>query len=325
VQLQLASEPTGPITLTFTGITDFSGNLPVSASVSVAAVELVNADIGDPALPDPAWPGSMWSDGAGAYTISCQGSDIWNSSDGFNFSYESKTNDFDVAVRQISFTKVSNWSKGGLMVREDLGLTSRNWNIVNDPTSADGVNSIDGSGAGANTVEANCRSTNFQASLGWATGPGTIPAYPNAWVRLKRTGQVLQSFWSSNGVDWSREGLVDVSTNANGPLPAAVYVGICCTAHNNNSTAATVLNYYYTASFANYNSAFVAAPPSTNATLKASLSGANLSISWTPAGGTLQSSPTLGAGAVWTPVAGAGNPATIPLSGGGDKFYRVGP
>lgn len=323
VQLQLAAEPTGPITLTLTGITDFSGNAPVSSTLSVSTVELTNADIGDPASPDPAWPGYMWSDGPNAYTIQCQGSDIWNAADGFNFSYESKTNDFDVVVRQISFVKVSNWSKGGLMVREDLTLTSRDWNIVNDPTSADGVTSIDGSGTGANTVECNARAATSAASGGWGTAPGTVPAYPNAWVRLKRTGQMLAGYWSSNGVDWVREALTDWSTNAQGPMPASVYVGICCTAHNNNSTAATVLNYYYTGSFANYNSAFV--PPQNNqATLKASLSGANVSISWTPTGGTLQSSSTLGAGATWTPV-GTANPTTVPLSGVGAKFYRVGP
>jgi len=322
VQLQLAAEPTGPITLTLTGITDFSGNAPVTSTLSVATVELVNSDIGDPAAPDPAWPGYMWSDGANAYTIQCQGSDIWNTADGFNFSYESKTGDFDVAVRQISFTKVSNWSKGGLMVREDLGLTSRNWNIVNDPTSADGANSIDGSGTGANTVECNARISTSAASGGWATGPGTVPAYPNAWVRLKRTGQQLAAFWSSNGVDFVQEALTDWSTNAQGPMPATVFVGLCCTAHNNNSTAATVLNYYYTASFDHYGP-FVQSVP-TQATLKASLSGNNISISWTPAGGTLQSSPTLGTGATWTPV-GAANPATVPLSGGSAKFFRVGP
>jgi hypothetical protein len=324
VQLQLAGEPTGPITLTLTGITDFSGNAPVTSTLSVETLELVNADIGDPSLPDPAWPGSMWSDGPNAYTIQCQGSDIWNTADGFNFSYESKTNDFDVAVRQVSFTKVSNWSKGGLMVREDLTLTSRDWNIVNDPTSADGVNAIDGSGTGANTVECNTRPATSAASVGWGTGPATVPAYPNAWVRLKRTGQQLAGYWSSNGVDWVREALTDWSTNSQGPMPAAVYVGICCTAHNNNSTAATVLNYYYTASFANYNSSFVATTNNAQATLKASLSSGNVSISWTPAGGTLQSSSTLGAGATWTPV-GTANPTTVPLSGVGAKFYRVGP
>jgi hypothetical protein len=327
VQLQLAAAPTAGATLTLSGITDFSGNAPASATVQVdTTVPLINADIGDVSVPDPAWPGYMWLDGTNAYSISTQGSDIWNNADGFNFSYESKTGDFDVVVRQKTFTKVSNWSKGGLMVREDLTSGSRDWNIVNDPTSADGVNAIDGSGNGANTVECNARVAASGASAGWANGPATIPAYPNAWVRLKRAGQVLTAYWSTNGTVWTQEAATDWSTNAAGPMPAAVFVGICCTAHNNNSVTATILNYYYSASFDNYNSSFVAStnPPPGQATLSAKLSGGNVVISWSPAGGTLQSSPNLGTGATWTPV-GTANPATVPISGANDKFFRVGP
>jgi PA14 domain len=323
VQLQLSQTPTGPVTVTLTGITDFSGNAPASTTVTANAAGLVNADIGDPTLnpPDPSWPGYMWSEGPGAYSVSTQGSDIWGTGDGFNFSYESKTNDFDVVVRQVSFTKVSNWSKGGLMVREDLTPGSRNWNIVNDPTTA-GAPAIDGSGQGANLVECNTRPAAGAASVGWDT-TRPAPTYPNAWVRLKRTGQTLTAFASSNAVDWTQQAYTDWTTNSAGPMPAALYVGICATAHNNNAVDATVLNYYYNASFANYNSSFIPTPPSNNPKLTASISGGNIVISWAPAGGTLQSSPSVGTGAVWTP-AGTANPATIPISGTA-KFFRVGP
>lgn len=324
VQLKLNTAPTGPVTLTISGMSDYSGNALVSTTGNVALGGLVNNDIGDFTIPDPAWSGSLWRDGTNAYTVQCQGSDIWNANDGFNFSYETKTGDFDVAVRQVSFTKVSNWSKGGLMAREDLTMGSRNWNVVNDPTSADGIQATDASGTGANTVESNCRPTNGMASIGWALpNTGTVPAYPNAWVRLKRTGQILQSYWSSNGVQWVQQGLADVSTNVNGPLPASMYVGICCTAHDNNSVTATDLNYYYTASFADYNSSYIAPTNATPASLKASLSGNTIVISWTPSGGTLYSSPTVGQGASWTTV-GTANPANVPVSGSA-KFFRVGP
>ncbi len=66
----------------------------------------------------------------------------------------------------------------------------------------------------------------------------------------------------------------------------------------------------------------VAAPA--NPKLSATLSGSNIVITWAPAGGTLQSSTSVGAGATWLPV-GTANPATIPLSGSVNKFFRVGP
>ena len=46
----------------------------------------------------------------------------------------------------------------------------------------------------------------------------------------------------------------------------------------------------------------------------------HLVISWTPAGNTLYSSPTLGAGATWTAV-GTSNPATVPITGTAQFFY----
>ncbi len=45
------------------------------------------------------------------------------------------------------------------------------------------------------------------------------------------------------------------------------------------------------------------------------------SISWTPAGGTLQESSAVGAGAVWTNV-GTANPAAVTF-GAGNKYYRI--
>jgi hypothetical protein len=55
--------------------------------------------------------------------------------------------------------------------------------------------------------------------------------------------------------------------------------------------------------------------------LSATRSGTNIVITWT-GGGTLEFSPTLGAGATWTAVAGASSPATVPI-GAANGFYRV--
>jgi hypothetical protein len=316
VQLQLAQEPTGPITLTLSGITDFSGNTPVATTLSVATVPLVNADIGDVSVPDPAWPGAMWVDGPGEYTVIAQGSDIWGTGDAFNYSYESKTGDFDVVVRQISDTEgLSASSKGGLMVREDLTASSRNWGMNNQPKT------------GANSTESNTRPSAGAATVSWSTGPTTSPAFPNAWVRIKRTGQILQAFWSTNANadTWTLQAVIDVSTNAAGPLPASVYVGIDTCAHANDATTATVFRNYYTGVYANYNSAYVASTNATAPRLSASISGNKVTISWSPAGGTLQSSPKVGTGATWTTVPNATNPMTVTISGTSDAFYRVKP
>jgi hypothetical protein len=59
------------------------------------------------------------------------------------------------------------------------------------------------------------------------------------------------------------------------------------------------------------------------AKLSAFISGDSIVISWTPPGGTLQSSPSLGAAETWSTV-GTTNPATVPMSGN-SVFFRVVP
>jgi hypothetical protein len=62
--------------------------------------------------------------------------------------------------------------------------------------------------------------------------------------------------------------------------------------------------------------------PSGGAAITVTRTGNTLSIAWTPAGGTLESSTSLGATANWTPV-GSANPATITIGNGQAVFYRV--
>jgi hypothetical protein len=65
-----------------------------------------------------------------------------------------------------------------------------------------------------------------------------------------------------------------------------------------------------------------AVTPGVGITLSAARSGNTLTISWTPSGGTLQSTTVLPAPAGgWTDV-GTANPATITI-GTGNSFYRV--
>jgi hypothetical protein len=59
------------------------------------------------------------------------------------------------------------------------------------------------------------------------------------------------------------------------------------------------------------------------AKLSASISGNSIVISWTPTGGTLQSSPSFGVGETWSTV-GTANPATVAISGNA-KFFRIVP
>jgi hypothetical protein len=318
--LAVSGNITPPITVKINSLNGLGGGLPVAnTSIALSTPELMDTDIGVPGV-DPGVPGMMYVEGPNAYTIVCEGSDIWNTSDGFNFAYELKTNNFDVVVRVKDNDKhTSNWAKAGLMVRETLDPGSRDWNIVNDPVSSDGIDAPDNSGYGANAVECNARTTADTATAGWDFNPRPVPQYPNAWVRLTRVGNLLSAYISTNGTSWTLQATNDPTiVGADTPLPAVVYVGICTTAHNNDLAGASPLIYLDTVDYENYNSSYVYVP---DIQVSATVSGSNLIVSWTPAVGTLWSSPALGSNANWQQV-GTANPATIPITGT-SQFFRV--
>ena len=302
-------------------LSGMGGGLPVAnTTVAVNKVPLTDADIGSPGS-DPAIPGMMYVEGANAYTIACEGSDIYNNADGFNFAYETKTNDFDVVVRQKDIKHTSNWAKGGLMVRETLDAGSRNWNIINDPVPSDGINAPDNSGYGANAVECNARNTTGGGSGGWNFNSSPAPTYPNAWVRLKRTGNLLSAFYSTNGTSWTLQATNDPTlVGSQTALPAVVYVGICTTAHNNDpvGTDPSQCLYLNIVDYDNYNSSYVPGAP----VLKATLAGNQITVTWTPNAGRLLASPALtGPNVNWQQV-GTGGSVTLPVTGSA-LFFRV--
>ena len=237
-----------------------SGNaLAANSSIAITTQNLAFTDVGLPGA-DPAYPSYVWSEGGGGYIVSAEGSDIWGTADAFNFGWELKTNDFDVVVRGVSEGHSSQCAKMGLMVRETLDTGSRNWKMVNTPAASDGIMAPDNSGFGANSVSAEMRDTANGASAGWGTGSSPVPAYPNAWLRLKRTGGLLSGFYSTDGMHWVQMASYNTATNANGALSSIAYVGLCTTAHNNDPNPGPPpppFLYYNTAEYANYTSSYV--------------------------------------------------------------------
>ncbi len=323
VRLEVTGTPTFPVNVTVTGVTDAAGNALAGGASALNQVPLICQDIGNlqgSGQPNPVFPTVMWVDGAAAYTFAVQGSDFWGTADGGNLAYELKTGDFDVVVRQVSIDHSSHWAKGGLMVRESLAAGSRHWSIFNTPLASDGIQAPDNSGMGASLIQCGVRNTTDGETAEWAVTlvnpPG--PAYPNAWLRLKRTGALLQAYSSADGVTWLLRGEQNPSTvGAMTPLPPQVYVGLGMTGHNNDDLYTTAPRFWNFMEFADYNSSYVYTPPTV---LAAKIVGTNVEISWSPAGGTLQSSPVLGPDAVWTDV-GTANPYTTTAAG--TRFFRV--
>src|SRR5262249_45896187 len=157
---------TGTFTLTVTGT---SGSLSHSSTVSLTIKPGTNlpagwsdTDIGTPGLAGNA------SFGSGVFTVNGSGSDIWSTSDNFNYAAESVPGDVTIAARVASQQNTNLWAKSGVMIRESAGANSSFVHVFVTP--GHGVNMQYRASTGASAVQ-----------LAQIAGP--VAPY---WVRLGR-------------------------------------------------------------------------------------------------------------------------------------------
>jgi regulation of enolase protein 1 (concanavalin A-like superfamily) len=306
VLLQLDQPVTNRVVIFADGVKDLAGNASSTLQI-VHTVNLTAADIGTTnaagVFTDPKTRGVSFATSSTDFEVTAGGSDIWNNTDGFHFIYKQVTGDFDVRVRVENVEHANQWSKAGVMVRESLAAGSRDINMVVDPT------------LGANVWEENYRQTANGASAGL---PGNVqvpnPPYPNAWVRLTRKGDTFGTYRSSDGVNW-----IQVTTNTITPsYPAATYVGVCTTAHDDGNLGLTTHAKYHN---------FSLTGPNVGPLLNIVRNGDHLLISWPASedGFTLESGSTEQG---WTPVQapvetqGDENIVVLPVSDS-LKLYRL--
>lgn len=180
------SSPT--YTVSFTGIKDLAGNEASGSLTGDNKSGFEYEDIGTVAL-----PGFVYAENPGQTVVAASGADIWSGADGMGYLYTSLTGDFDLRLRVESIGGTVNGdTRGGLMVREDIGFGSRNiaaltyanagnW-VVTARTEMNGTTTIPGFP---------------EAGLIRRTSP-----YPDAWLRIMRSGNTFQTFYSTNNLDW---------------------------------------------------------------------------------------------------------------------------
>ncbi|MCX6879845.1 MAG: hypothetical protein NTW21_39480 [Verrucomicrobia bacterium] len=224
-------------TVTVHGVKDLAGNA-VSANSAVAVVVsgMEAADVGTPGV-DPLERGSTFTCRTGDYDVVAGGSDIYYNNDGFHFTYEQRTGDFDVKVRIVRLDYKAYPTFAGIHVRENLTPGSRNMKAHLFSTN------------GANGYHMSYRAQQDGTSaspIGLQSGP--VP-FPNAWIRLTRANDTFTAWHGTDGVNWTPFG--EITMTFTGP----VYVGLIACAANNNIGQAT------TAWFRDYSATGTVVPP----------------------------------------------------------------
>jgi regulation of enolase protein 1 (concanavalin A-like superfamily) len=179
---------------------------------------LKQTDIGNPAI-----AGKMNITDAG-FDITAGGSDIWGKRDEFHFSYKELKGDFDFSAQVISLSKANQYTKAGIMARVDLDDSSQHvyFQIFPDNTPR-------------NKNNGGCE---FQYRLEKAgemkavypdpksAGNKFDVAFPNTWIRLKRSGDVFESYVSNDNKTWR------LYTTFTQKMPKELFVGLAVTSHS---------------------------------------------------------------------------------------------
>ena len=191
-----------------------SGSLNHAFNVTLdvqAAGQLTDLDIGNPGT-----PGSLMANN-GTYTVSGSGSDIWGTSDQFNYAYQTATGDFTISARVVSQPDTDAWAKSGVMVRATTA----------DDSAFAGVFVTPGNGE-AMIV----RTSTGVATLDLAKKPGQAPV----WVKLTRSGNTFTGYTSPDGVSWTLIATRDIG------MTASVTAGLAVTSKHETSLNSTVFD-----------------------------------------------------------------------------------
>lgn len=303
VMLSLSAPISGPFSVEVKNVADrgFGPNVMNTVTLQSTVVTWpLNQDVGTlstnppPLFTDPIMPGLAQAIGTNGFYVRAGGHDIWDTADGMHFVHQPVTGDFDVAVRVASLLRPNEWSKAGLMVRQDLTGSSRNYLIAATPTN--GQNLI--------TMQWRLGAGLASASIADASRPRPSPI-PNAWLRLTRTNQTFAFYWGTNGTQWVS---VFTTNEVATPYPAQVHVGLATTSHDNGTNVANLTSAYY------YNLSGLKA--TVLPTLRIGVSGTEVAVSWTSDDPTLllQASDSIQP-VNWQPAGGSlvvnGNTSTV--------------
>lgn len=161
-------------------------------------------------------PGSA-SISNGIYTVNGSGSDIWSTSDSFQYVYQPWSGDGQIVARVTSVENTSSSAKAALMFRETLDADSRNTTLFQSPThiSLQGRTVIGGSTSTAGTTN--------------VTAP--------QWLALVRLGATISGYQSVDGVNWTLVGIQTNFTTTN------IYVGLAVTSKSNSVTCTATYDH----------------------------------------------------------------------------------
>ena len=158
-----------------------------------------DSDVGSPAVAGSA----SYSYANGVFTVNGSGADIWGGSDQFNYVSQPLTGNASIVARVTSQSDTDPWAKAGVMIKQST--TSGTSYALLGVTPGNGIA--------------------FQYGYNTQVAGGSY-TFPNAWLKLTRTGNTITAFSSADGSTWTPVGATTIS------LTDPVTIGLFNCAHN---------------------------------------------------------------------------------------------
>ena len=140
------------------------------------------------------------------FTVQGAGADIWGSSDGFHYVYQTLSGDGEIVARVVSLQNTHTFAKAGVMIRESLAANAAH--VLLSVRPAGGLEFM--------TRRTTGGTTSFLAG-------GTRPA--PVWLRLQRRGATLSASVSSDSQLWTSVGITTLA------LPPSATIGLVVSSH----------------------------------------------------------------------------------------------
>jgi regulation of enolase protein 1 (concanavalin A-like superfamily) len=154
----------------------------------------------------PAKAGTSWSM-PGSFVVTGGGTDVWGSSDQFQFAYKRIDGDVDITALVSAEQKTNAWTKAGVMIRDSLTANAAHASMFISPGKGS---------AFQRRPQAGGTSVN--------TSGGTTITAPY-WVKLSLRGSTVTASQSKDGTTWNTVGTQTLT------LPSPFYVGLAVSSH----------------------------------------------------------------------------------------------
>jgi hypothetical protein len=152
------------------------------------------------------------------------GADIWGKHDEFHFAYKKLKGDFDLSVQITGLTKANLYTKAGIMARVDMSDSCQHVYFQVFPDNSPRNNNKGGCEFQYRTEKGKEMKAIYPVQE--TAGKQFDVAFPNTWIRLKRSGDVFESYFSNDNKSWK---LYSTFTLI---MPDELFVGLAVTSHN---------------------------------------------------------------------------------------------